>query len=259
MIYVKQAAAVISKQVTWLASFDEVRQGMCLQHQKTHSPAARYALAALALMPGPLPHPLVCLSGPTGATVEAFAKAYGAASDGRLTGAGFATRRYRKIHPFTLLRSLQNQVAAVIAMEHGLRGPSINALESATALAYLLPSLRALLRRHNEVLLVMTSAGDRLEELAKFHCFQSETATLEGAVCFVLSSQSGVGEISAAHPAGEEPSDREIFPSRALTPFAPALAGGLALLQCFLERNPSRVIQLSDFSGHEAHIQWSMR
>lgn len=164
---------------------------------KTLSPVAQYALAAVRdLGINLLPETgLVSLCGATGCLVDRFDRAWQKSRDGQLTGTDFASRRYRRIHPFTLISSLQNQIAASLSMELGLQGPAMNAIASDNGVAYLLPTIAAMLERCPLVLLVLASAGNRGEEAVKLEALQQNADRCEGAVAFAFGKEQGHGRL----------------------------------------------------------------
>ena len=175
------------------------------EKKKTLAPVSAYALAAVADLEMDLPEEtgLACVCGPTGILVDAFDRAWQKSGDGRLTGTDFASRRYRRIHPFTLIPSLQNQVAASLSMELGLTGPCMNVISSETGMAYLLPSVAAMLTRTPLVLLVIASAGYRGEEVRKLAAMGRTEGACEGAVVFALAKSGGRGLLSLGDACGD--------------------------------------------------------
>ena len=220
------------------------------REHRTTSPCGMYAREAFAGLGEVAPDTgLVCVSGATGATVSAFDKAWRASEDGRLTGSDFP-RRAKRIHPFTLVRSLQNQTPAVISMTYGIKGPCINALDSATSMAALLPCVDAMLDRCPAVALVLAAAGNREEERTKMENLAPDAIGLEGSLCFLLTRDGALGYL--------EPFDGG-KPSMLLQPpptTAPALAGGLAILQCMAQHVPRAQIMLEDFGGYRTYFEW---
>ncbi len=248
MIGVVDYAAVFSRPAAGLERLPKARVDPDPPEEKTMSACAAYALAAATAL-GPIREDaaLICVSGPTGATVTAFEKAWRASKDGRLTGPGFGKSRYKRIHPFTLVRCMQNQVPAMLSMRLGLKGPCLNAVESATALAWLLPNAAAALERSPELLLVMASAGFREEERAKQLNFIDERDGLEGAVCLRATRDGALGRLSTIEP---------LSPPPARLPVEPALEAGIRILGCIAENARDRVIPLKDRSGRTAFLHW---
>ncbi len=251
MIGIERYSAVFSRKVKGLAGLAHVQITAPLSDGKMASPCAAYACRAFELMaPETAGLALVCVSGPTGSTVRAFDKAWQASPDGKLVGEGFGKRRARRIHPFTLVKSLQNQVPATLSMNYGIKGPCLNVLEGATSLAYLLPNISALLAAHHPVLLVLASAGYREEERAKHHALLPERRGLEGSACFLLTRNGALGYLEPALPDGDPGVTEDQFP------ISPVLHAGLEILHCIAENPRERVIALKDFGGHRAYLRW---
>ncbi len=160
--------------------------------RKTTSPAAAYALQAARALNIPHGAGLFTISGATGMTCEVFDGAWRRSADGHLSGAGFAEGRYKRIHPLTLITSLQNQVPAVLSMELGLTGPCLNCLESAQALVHGQANLEAMVRSQGAALIVLATAPDRGEERLKHALAHPEVPLLEGALC-LLAQETGHG------------------------------------------------------------------
>lgn len=151
--------------------------------RKTTSPAAAYALQAARALEIPREAGLFTLSGATGVTCDVFDGAWRRSPDGSLSGPGFAEGRYKRIHPLTLITSLQNQIPSVLSMELGLSGPCLNCLESAGALVHGRANIEAMVRSQGTVLIVLATAPDRGEERLKHEQTYPEAAILEGALC----------------------------------------------------------------------------
>ena len=255
MIGITGLSAVLSRPIEGLANLDTVRVAQNLRGHKTMSPSSQYANQAVALLnPSPVGLGMVCISGPTGSLVEAFDKAWRLSGDGRLVGPGFARSRSKRIHPFTLMRSLQNQVPATLSMEFGIHGPCLNALEGATAPAVLLPNILAMLNQCEKVLLVMAGAGFRGEEAAKHQAVAPESEGVEGAVCMLLSK--GEGPLGFLAPSPETtPSD-----AHRDGPFSLfrglVFQAGLAVLRALAGKESSVLVPLTEFNGHQAFLQW---
>ena len=257
MIGVADAAAVLTRPQRGMADWPKQRLVGQASSKNSLSPCARYAIEAVELLnPARPPASLVCITGPSGVTVDAFDGAWRGSPDGRLTGAGFGASRYRRIHPLTLVRSLQNQVAAALTTHFQWRGPCLNALESSLALAALLPNIALLIRETGSLLLVFSSAADRLEERSKTRALYPGATGGEGAVCFLLRE---------GHPLGflEGPIDPlsaqvpENGPGEAAILADPVLSCGLALLVCLAQSVPWRDLPLRDPHGSQAqYIRW---
>jgi len=239
-------SAVFSREVPELSGLEHVEVTGQLESSRTYGPAARYACCAFEIMnPDVSDLGLVTLCGPSGSTVSAFDKSWELSSDGTLTGKGFAEKRHKRIHPFTLVQALQNQIPAALSMKYKITGPCLNLLDSATALAHALPNIHMMLERCGQVLLVMASAGGREEETAKLQALQPNDPVLEGAICLLLNGQGSMGSL--------EPGTGDQAPSCSAA--APVLSGGLGILSA-MAGNTSRLITLNDFFGHHASIYW---
>ena len=168
-----------------------------------------------------------------------------------MTGPGFGPRRSKRIHPFTLIKSLQNQVPAALSMRFGIKGPCLNFLDTATSLAYLVPNATAMLGRCSKVLLVLAAAGDREEERSKLRALRPRDVGMEGAVCFLLTPGPGLGYLELAESGWTETGAEN---SAAFE--GSVLQGGLELLRCLAGKIRDRVIVLQDWAGHRAAIRW---
>lgn len=190
MIGIQAIAACFDRPVAELQDMPNVVQIPTAKARKAFCPASIYALSATRMLTLPSTDiPLFTISGSTGATVDAFDNAWRRSSDGTLTGGDFAQSRYKRIHPLTLIRSLQNQVPSVLSMELELTGPCLNTLDSACALVDLLPNINAHLQDHGHALVVMASAGSRLEEQTKHRAHFPDVPEFEGAVAIHLTTQ----------------------------------------------------------------------
>ncbi len=245
MIGIARISAVFSRDVPELAGLENIETVGLLNGRRTTGPAADYAERAFEIMsPDTRELGLVTICGPSGSTVKAFRKAWAASSDGTLTGEGFGEKRYKRIHPFTLVKSLQNQIPAALSMKYHITGPCLNLLDAATGLAHALPNIRVMLKR-GPLLLVMASAGDREEESQKMAWLHPEQSGLEGAICLLLTGQ-------AVHGSLEPGSGEATHPPIAA---APVLEPGLQILQA-IAQGTSRSITLTDSLNHSATIQW---
>ncbi len=224
------------------------------------APISGYALAAAELLEfDPVRTGLVCVSGATGSTCEAFDGAWGRSEDGRLTSAGFGRSRYKRIHPFTLIRSLQNQVPAALSMRFGMKGPCLNVLESVTAFASLLPNIEAMLSRLPRVLLVLAAAGGRAEEGSKMKLLAAGSDFVEGAICFLFTRE-GHGERIGSIASGGAPWEsgaREKAVAGCTA--APPLRAGVELLRCVAADDMGRRIPLHDFYRFQSGLDWRKR
>jgi hypothetical protein len=216
------------------------------EKKKTTAPVSAYALEAVAGLGLDLPKEtgLAIVCGPTGSLVNAFDRAWQKSGDARLTGTDFAKTRYRRIHPFTLIPSLQNQVAASLSMELGLTGPCMNSISGETGLAYLLPSVAAMLTRTSLVLLVVASAGNRGEEALKLKAMGRE-GRCEGAAAFLIGRDGGRGCLRL--------SDAPTTSKKG----TPILGAAFALLDAFAEK---RGVAVSLIDGdHRATINYQRK
>lgn len=241
MITITDYAAALNKTVPELAGAKHVLVLPPPATKKTTSPCAAYALAAVGLLSGvSQASALVTLSGATGNLAEAFDNAWTRSPDGRLCGEGFAQSRYKRIHPLTLIRSMQNQVPAVLSMTLGIKGACLNALEGEATLADLLVNIVSMLDRHPSVLLVLATAGDRGEERAKQLAYHAPGAGLEGAICFLLCNSPGLAIIET----------RPDFNTASPKIDGPAvLVPGLAFLSCLVSgKSGTFILRDGDYS-----------
>lgn len=255
MIGISDAAGVVTQSWGKLHHWEKVQLVMPFEAKRTLSPAAGYAVEAVKLL-GRATHPqaMVCMSGPTGMMADAFAPIKQQAEDNCLWGPDFP-RRSRRMHPLTLVRNLQNQVPSVLSMTFGIHGPVVNALDSATALAYLLPNLAQLLKTYSEVLLVMASAANRREEAWKRECFNPASVGLEGAFAFILDNKARLGSLKLCSGLENPSTTGEWQPGG--KPIADAiLAAGAGIVSCLVENVGTATITLKDGCGHNEKIKW---
>jgi len=235
LIRLLDLAAVLTRVPDFLSDPSKQPIELCspLPAQRDISPAAAYALRACELLRlEPKPQALITLSGPSGSTLTAFDKAWLRAKGKPLVSPGFGTSRYKRIHPFTLLRSLQNQVPAVLSMKLDLRGPCLNAVDSAMGLSYLLTNAKVLLQHRAPILIVMTAAGFRDEDRSLRRHRHGSPDEIEGAIALLVGRSGGLGRLQL----GRSGSDG-VTP-----PLPPALQAGLHLLAAV--------------TGREAHSTW---
>ena len=210
--------------------------------KQTVSAASAYAIQAVeglgleSVIPA-----LFCIGGPVGSTLDYFDRARDPAT-GRLTGEG-CSKRSRRIHPFTLLVGLQNQVAATLSLFFGWRGPCCSSVASATAFVEILPSIEIALRSRPAVV-VMSSAGGRQEDRTWYEHMSPGNSILEGAVALYFDSPGELGRIEP-QSSNEAPSDLVAAPL-ALSPTttAPALEPGLELLHLLASDRNGALIEL---------------
>ena len=249
MIGVTAYTAALSAVPAELAGLAGIQETGLLQGGRTTSAAAVYAQRAVARMQiDPTDLALACLCGPGGPMVSAFDGAWKRSSDGRLTGTDFAARS-RRIHPFTLLRSLQNQVAAHLSIEFGLQGPCLNALQNPTALAWMLPQLTALAATHRGVLLVLAAAGEQQEEGARRRARVGEGPGLEGAVSLLLTRDPALGYLETVEADSG-------FECTSLERTAPVPMLGVQILRLLASGPSAATLQLVDADGTRAALRW---
>ena len=252
MIGIEAFSAVFSDDVPGLMDLPGVVCSGRLEESKTESACAHYAVEAVSrLSPENEGLGLITVSGPTGTTVKAFDKAWSASKDGRLTGPEFGARRSRRIHPFTLIKSLQNQTPANLSLRFGIKGPCLNFLDTPTSLAFLLPNAAAMLDQRPKILLVLAAADDREEERTKRKALHPKSTGIEGAACFLLTRRPGLGYLEAAEL---EWANNESIRDAPLQ--GSVLQGGIALLRCLADKTHERVIVLQDWGGRRAAIRW---
>jgi hypothetical protein len=134
------------------------------------------------------PGAVVTVTGPIGATSRAFDKAKARSTEGPLVSAGFAEKRWRYVHPFTLLHHLHNQPLAAVAEQVNCAGPGLSFRASPDIIGSMAAQLEALVHSFDSVLLVFCEAGDRDEEHDKAKAFGAENV-IEGAVAIYLSRE----------------------------------------------------------------------
>lgn len=234
--------------------------------ERATAPAAAYALEAVGDLcnepaaeaaPGLATAALFILAAPAGSSIHLFDPARGEPPDRRLLAPGFP-RRSRRIHPFTLLLSLHNQVAATLSMRLGLRGPCCNAIESAASFPDLIP-LMELEARTRAVLLVMSSATDRGEERSHNVYATGRPHGLEGAIAllFHLAVPRALGVVSTAEPGEALPiGPRSASPPGSDWPFAPCLEPGLAVLWALATHLGEARFEIRE-PGRSSFFAWS--
>ena len=226
--------------------------------EQRRAPASAYAIDALSRLEVPSDARVVTISGPPGEFVHYLEPIRQRSRDGRLMGPDLA-RRLRRLHPNALLLSLQNQVAASISMEFGLRGPCVNLIEGATAFADALRILERAKDRETS-LLVMSSAADRSEQRELTRLKFPDSVLVEGAICFLFSPDGELGLVgtATAGKAADRPTP-EGGPATNLPPgwpHAPCLQGGMCVLWALASGMQSERFRLSDGHGYEASFDW---
>lgn len=219
------------------------------------SSAALYALDAVRALPDlPADPALYTISGPSGSWVHLFDAARAQPGEG-LVDADFP-RRSRRIHPFTLLLALQNQVAAMLSLELGLRGPCCNAIDSAAAFADLLANMERELETR-PVLVVLSSAANRGDERSRNRAQTGCDLGAEGAVALLFSRDGALGTIESA-----ESGPIEVVGAGLATeagerwPFAPCLEPGLAILLALSSGWSRRTFEIRE-PGRTSRFSWS--
>jgi len=245
MIELEDFAATLTSVPDDWPSSDRVERVEPATASRNVSPSAAYALLACRKLSQPLPEALLCISGPTGSTVQAFDAAWKMAEGGALISPGFV-RRSRKIHPLTLLRSIQNQVAAIVSMHLNIKGACLNVLES--GLPNALINLQAMLSRNPRILVVMSSASFRLEEASKHRYLHGESGALEGAICFTVSGQNGLGTLLKGAQDGID-----VIPATYVN-VAPALTGGMEVIAALLKGQNKCSWRLGE--GQHSVLSW---
>ena len=139
-------------------------------------------------------------AGPPGSALHLF-DAGRESKDGPLVSPGFGRDRSRRIHPFTVLLALQNQVAATLSLELGLRGPCCSTTDSAAAFADLLPNM-AMAARDRTVLAVFASAANRAEHRSRGIHESGLDAFVEGAVALLFLEEGELGSVAADDQSG---------------------------------------------------------
>jgi hypothetical protein len=173
--------------------------------------------------------PVFTFAGPPGSALSLFDAGRDPES-GRLVSTGFGRERSRRIHPFTVLLALQNQVAATLSLELGLRGPCCSTTDSAAAFVDLLPNI-AMAARQEPVLVVLASAADRAEHRSQGLHRSGIEAFVEGAVALLFASDGQLGSVGRDQDRDTDTcASAPIDPVAELGRYAPVLEPGLAIL-----------------------------
>ena len=251
MLKLSACAAVLDRCPIELADCDVIRQLARPQAHQTRSPASIYAIQAVEnLGVRDLDPALYCICGPVGSSVRLLEKARDPES-GVLVGAGFA-RRSRRIHPFTLLLSLQNQVAATLSLHFGWRRACMNSMDEPTSFVDLIPSME-MRQAEGSVLLLMTSAAGRLDDRSWHHHRDPGRPIIEGAIALLFENEGGLAEIrSATQSSGSKPAGPELFGE---LPAAPGLEAGLACLSSLARRADRDLYELRG-AGRSVFFEW---
>lgn len=254
-------SAALSDRVEGLEALAAVRRVPPAKATQTRSPASAYAIAAVeALDLGGEEPALYCVSGPTGSSLHHFDSACDAAKGESLHDADFARRRWRKIHPFTLLLGIQNQVAANLSLRFGWNGPCCNGIESSAAFVDLIPSMELALRER-PALVVMSSAGDRREDRSWYRYRTPGKTILEGAVALLFTPGGRLGRINVAN-VGSRTGALRIGRGASAEPFtkwpvAPCMEAGLAVLWALAQAIDRARFEIAGAS-RSAYFQWSL-
>jgi hypothetical protein len=217
--------------------------------QRAVAPSASYALEAVTDLGADLGRAAIfTFAGPPGSVVHLFDPAREPAG-GRLVSAGFGRDRSRRVHPFTVLLALQNQVAATLSLELGLRGPCCSTAESAAAFVDLLPNM-AMAVRERPVLAVFASAANRAEQRSRgIHQCGAERF-VEGAVALLFQEEGELGSVAPGDGEGEP------FAELPEPCYAPVLEPGLSILLAL-----ARGLDSARFEIREPHrttaLRWS--
>lgn len=251
-------SAALSEDVEGLESLPAVRQVPTAKAAQTRSPASAYAIAAVeALDLGDDEPALYCVSGPTGSNLHRFDPACDLAKGESLHDADFARRRSRKIHPFTLLLGIQNQVAANLSLYFGWNGPCCNGIESSAAFVDLIPSMELALRKR-PALVVMSSAADRREDRSWYRYRAPGKRILEGAVALLFAPRGRLGEVHL----GSRSCATRIGRGASTTPFekwpvAPCMEAGLAVLWALAQAVDHARFEIVGASK-SAYFEWTL-
>ncbi len=251
MLKLSACAAVLDRCPIELADCDLVRQLARPQARQTRSPASIYAIQAVEnLGIRDLDPALYCICGPVGSSLHLLEKARDPAT-GILVGAGFA-RRSRRIHPFTILLSLQNQVAATLSVHFGWRRACMNSMDEPTSFVDLMPSME-IRQAEGSVLLLMTSAAGRLDDRSWHHYRDPGQPVIEGAIALLFENKGELAEIrTASRNAGSKSAGPKLFGE---LPAAPGLEAGLACLSS-LARQADRDLYELRGAGRSAYFEW---
>jgi hypothetical protein len=218
--------------------------------RRATAPGASYAVEAVQALGTDLHDAAVfTFAGPPGSALHLF-DAGRESKDGPLVSAGFGRDRSRRIHPFTVLLALQNQVAATLSLELGLRGPCCSTTDSAAAFVDLLPNM-ALALRDRAVLAVFASAANRAEHRSRGIHESGLSAFVEGAVALLFLEEGELGSVAADDPIGGVESGATLAGR-----YAPVLEPGLSILLAL-----ARGLSSARFEIHEPRrttaFRWS--
>jgi hypothetical protein len=187
------------------------------------APGASYAVDAVKALGTDLRSAAIfTFAGPPGSVLHLF-DAGRQSSGGPLVSPGFGRDRSRRIHPFTVLLALQNQVAATLSLELGLRGPCCSTTDSAAAFVDLLPNM-AMATRDRPVLAVLASAANRAEHRSRGIHESGVDSFVEGAVALLFEEGGVLGSVRA------DDGDATSVHRPAGARYAPVLGPGLSIL-----------------------------
>lgn len=252
MLRLSACSAVLDRCPSELSDCEGVREVAPAQAQQTRSPAAIYAIQAVEDLGLPdLDPALYCICGPVGSSVHLLEKARDPET-GVLVGAGFA-KRSRRIHPFTILLSLQNQVAATLSLQFGWRRACMNCMDEPTSFVDLIPSME-MRQPEGAVLLLLTSAAGRLDD-RNWHRYRDPgRPVMEGAIALLFEAEGELAEIrSVAQSPGSKSAGPELFGESCV---APGLEAGLACLSSLSRRASRDLYELRGSGGHSAFFEW---
>ena len=219
---------------------------------QTVSEAAAFAIEAAQLVDLDGREPaLFCITGTVGSSLHYFDKAR-ESSSGRLLAPGFA-RRSRRVHPFTVLLALQNQVAAELSLHFGWKGPCSSSIDSAAAFVDLLPNIESSLEQR-PALVVMSSAAGRSEDRSWVVYQSRRQRIVSGAVALLFEPNGRLGDVR--HPTAPGSAlrpDQDLFEEDLV---APQLEAGLAILWS-MGRGLERARFEIGPESRQAHFEWS--
>ncbi len=250
-------SAALSEDVEGLDGLKAVRKVPAAKAEQTRSPASAYAIAAVeALDLGDDEPALYCVSGPTGSSLHHFDRACDPAKGESLHDTDFARRRARKIHPFTLLLGIQNQVAAHLSLHFGWNGPCCNGIESSAAFVDLIPSMELALRKR-PALVVMSSAAGRCEDRSWCQYRAPGKRILEGAVALLFAPRGNLGEVTLGPRRGALKIGRGANTSPfEKWPVAPCMEAGLAVLWALAQAVDRACFEIAGAS-RSAYFEWT--
>ena len=227
--------------------------------RRATAPGASYAVEAVQALGMDLRDAAVfTFAGPPGSALHLF-DAGRESKNGPLVSAGFGRDRSRRIHPFTVLLALQNQVAATLSLELGLRGPCCSTTDSAAAFVDLLPNM-AMAARDRAVLAVFASAANRAEHRSRGIHESGLSAFVEGAVALLFLPEGELGSVAAEDQIGGVESGAARWApsglSEASSRYAPVLEPGLSILLALARGLESARFEIHE-PGRTTAFRWS--